>query len=257
MAIIEMDYQVIEVNELNISDVPQAICFINPNHPSFNKKVDWLRSQFRSGLKIKLLYVDGDKKPAGYIEYVPGEFCWRAVQAKGYMFIHCLYINGNKFKNKGLGKALLDLVESDAKESSGVAVLTSDAAFMANRQLFIKHGYSVVAESGKDQLLVKQFKKAPLPELGNCLDSLSRYKDLTILYSAQCPWVARFIDEINTVLESYRIHADIIEITTPEQAQQAPSLYSVFNLIFNGKLLADRYISTTRFKNIINKELKK
>lgn len=35
----------------------------------------------------------------------------------------------------------------------------------------------------------------------------------------------------------------------------APSIYATFNLINNGKLLADHYISLTRFNNIIKKEL--
>jgi hypothetical protein len=46
----------------------------------------------------------------------------------------------------------------------------------------------------------------------------------------------------------------ITELKTPADAQNAPSLYSVFNLINNGKLLADRYISLTRFNNILKKE---
>ncbi|MCP4751421.1 MAG: hypothetical protein GY866_11040 [Proteobacteria bacterium] len=40
-----------------------------------------------------------------------------------------------------------------------------------------------------------------------------------------------------------------------EDAQKAPSLYGVFNLIYKGKLLADRNISITRFKNIVKKEI--
>lgn len=251
-----MKYRIVDVNENNIRDYPQAICFINPNHPSFSHKIAWLESQFKYGLKIKLLYVDGEKKPVGFIEYVPGEFCWRAVQANGYMFIHCLYVNGNKFKNHGIGKTLLELVEQDAREMAGVAVLVSDASFMATRSLFLKNGYQVVAETGKDQLLVKQFRDAPLPALTNNKENLEKYTNLTILYSAQCPWVARFIDEVNPLLESYGIKADIIEIRTPGEAQQAPSAYGVFNLVYNGKVLADRYISVTRFKNIMDKEIR-
>jgi hypothetical protein len=52
------------------------------------------------------------------------------------------------------------------------------------------------------------------------------------------------------------LEIDIVELKTAEQAQQAPSLYAVFNLVNDGKLLADHYISNTRFLNIVNKELK-
>jgi hypothetical protein len=48
----------------------------------------------------------------------------------------------------------------------------------------------------------------------------------------------------------------VTELKNAEQAQNAPSIYATFNLIYNGKLLIDHYISNTRFLNIINKELK-
>jgi hypothetical protein len=47
----------------------------------------------------------------------------------------------------------------------------------------------------------------------------------------------------------------VTELKTAHDAQNAPSLYTVFNLVYNGKLLVDHYVSTTRFQNIIKKEL--
>ena len=135
----------------------------------------------------------------------------------------------------------------------GVTVVTSDGSFMANREIFLKSGYCVIAESGKEQLLVKKFKDGPQPSINNWKNELKKYQGLTIIYSKQCPWVARFIEEVKPILKNYKLKPNIIELNT---AYQAPSLYSVFNLIFDGKLLADRYISTTRFLNIVKKEIK-
>jgi len=39
-------------------------------------------------------------------------------------------------------------------------------------------------------------------------------------------------------------------------AQDAPSIYATFNVVYDGKLLVDHYISSKRFLNIINKEIK-
>lgn len=249
-----MNTRIVQVTADNIKDYPQAICFINPKHPQFHHKMDWLNEQFKNGLIIKLLFIEDVKRPVGFIEYVPGEFCWRAVDAKEYMFIHCLYTNGKKFQHQGLGHLLLNEVENDAKDKMGIAAVTSDAAFMATRELFLKHGYNVIAESGKEQLVVKQFKNGPSPFF--TADPQSRnHEGLVILYSKQCPWIARFIDEIQPVLVEKGLDSTIIEIKTYKQAQQTPSVYGAFNLIYNGKILADRYISTTRFKNIIEKEI--
>ena len=249
------EIQLIEVTPENISDHPQSICFINPKHEFYEKKIEWYINQYKVGLRIKLLYIEGEKKPVGFIEYVPGENCWRAVDAKGYMFIHCLWINGNKYKGLGLGTKLLVSVEQEAKKMLGSVALVSDKAFMASKGLFIKNNYEVVAESGTEQLLVKTFKSAPPPTIRDWHSELKKYQGLVFLYSKQCPWVARFIGEVKPFLEDLKLSPKVIELETPQEAQRAPSLYSGFNLIYNGKLLADRYISTTRFINIVKKEI--
>jgi hypothetical protein len=44
----------------------------------------------------------------------------------------------------------------------GVAVVTSDKSFMASKEIFMKNGYNIISESGKEQLTAKRFiKKAP------------------------------------------------------------------------------------------------
>ena len=251
-----MEVSVVDIAAKNLKDHPQVICFINPKHPFYDKKIHWLTDQMRLGLKIKLLYPDSMKKPVGFIESVPGEYCWRAVSAKDYLFIHCLWINGKPLQHHGLGTRLIESVEKEAGEKLGVAVVTSDTSFMANKDIFLKNDYSVVSESGKEQLLVKQFRKGPLPAINPWQKALESYQGLHMIYSSQCPWVARFIEEVKPVLEEFGLNPQIAELKTAEQAQQAPSLYASFNLIYNGKLLADRYISVTRFRNIVKKEIR-
>lgn len=248
--------KIVDVTSENISEHPQVICFINPKHESYNLKMDWLKEHFEEGLKIKLLYLNQQKKAVGFIEYIPGEFAWRAVDAKGYTFIHCIWTYGKKNQNKGLGKYLIEEVEKDAKGTNGVAVITSDKAFMATKEIFLKNGFQLVEECGKEQLLVKPFKKAPSPKFKNWEDELQKYQGLHILYSKQCPWVARSIIEFQAIFEEKGLSVNVKELKTPQEAQKAPSIYSMFNFIYNGKILSDRYISTTRLKNILNKEFK-
>ncbi|MBN2030586.1 GNAT family N-acetyltransferase [bacterium] len=246
---------IVEVTADNIAEHPQAICFINPKHPLYHKKADWLKKQFKNGLKIKLLYIKNEKRAIGFIEYVPGEYCWRSVDAKGYMFIHCLWTNGKKYQHQGLGSLLIQEAEKDARNMLGVAVVTSDESFMANKKIFLKSGYTLMSESGKEQLMVKLFKKGPIPHINDSKSELKKYKGLTIVYSKQCPWVARFIEEVKPILKEKKMNPTVIKLKTPDEAQNSPSLYGVFNLIKDGRLLADRYISTTRFLNILKKEI--
>lgn len=69
----EQQYQIVTVDETNLSEHPQAICFINLKHPTYRIKAEWLVERFREGLRIKMLYVEGQKRPVGFLEYVPGE----------------------------------------------------------------------------------------------------------------------------------------------------------------------------------------
>ena len=248
---------IIDVNEENISQYPPT-CFLNPNNVGYQIKAEWLKQRFSEGLKIKLLYLENDKKCHGFIEYVSGEYAWRAVEAKDYLFIHCIWVSPNKFKNKGYGALLVEECIKDAEKQgkAGVAVIASEGPFMAKKELFLKNGFNEVQESGVFTLLVKQLRKAAEPKFKDCENQLSHYKGLNIAYSNQCPWVARFMSELGEIIEKKGLKIDIVELKTPEQAQEAPSIYAVFNMVNDGKLLADHYISNTRFLNIVNKELK-
>lgn len=248
---------IIDVNEANISQYPPT-CFLNPKNVGYQIKTEWLKERFKEGLKIKLLYLENDKKSHGFIEYVPGEYAWRAVEAKDYLFIHCIWVSPNKYKNKGYGSLLVEECVKDAEKQgkAGVAVITSDGAFMANKALFLKKGFREVQKSGIFTLLVKQLRKAPEPKFKDSENQLSNYEELTIIYSNQCPWVARFMSELPETIAENDLKVNVVELKTAEQAQAAPSIYAVFNLANEGTLLADHYISNTRFKNIMKKELK-
>jgi L-amino acid N-acyltransferase YncA len=248
---------VIDVNEENISQYPPT-CFLNPKNIGYQIKAEWLKERFSEGLKIKLLYFENDKKCHGFIEYAPGEYAWRAVEAKDYLFIHCIWVSPNKFKNKGYGSLLVAECIKDAEKQgkAGVAVIASEGPFMAKKALFLKNGFREVQASGVFTLLVKQLRKAADPKFKDCDNQLRSYEGLKLVYSNQCPWVARFMSELGETIKGKGLKIDIVELKTAEQAQDAPSIYAVFNLVNDGKLLADHYISNTRFLNIVNKELK-
>jgi hypothetical protein len=128
---------------------------------------------------------------------------------------------------------------------------------MAKKDLFIKNGFDLAEEKNEFQLLVKNFgKKVTVPRFINSEDVLKKYHGWHIVYSRQCPWVARFVEEVKPIIKKQGLKINFHEITTAKEAQQAPSIYSTFSLIKDGQLLADRYISTTRFLNIIKKEYK-
>lgn len=59
---------------------------------------------------------------------------------------------------------------------------------------------------------------------------------------------------LNTAMD-YDIDLKITKLETAQEAKNAPSGYGVFSLLHDGKLLEDHYLSATRFRNILKKEL--
>ncbi len=251
----KLQITMVETNETNLSKFPPA-CFMNYSHPGCSLKQEWVRSQFNHGLKIKHLFVKDERKSVGFIEYIDGEHCWRAVQASGYLFIHCLWVTPNKYKKHGLGSLLLADCCADAEllGKRGVAVVAGNGSFIADKSLFLKNGFVEVATTKSGySLLVKMLQSGDPPYFTAWEAQLARVSGFQLLYSNQCPWVARAIPELQEVAAEAGVALQVTELKSPKEAQNAPSIYGVFNLIYDGKLLADHYISTTRFKNILKK----
>lgn len=249
--------KIIDVDEKNIDQYP-AKCFLNPKHEGYRTKQDWLKQNFKNGLKIKQLYSDEKNKNIGFIEYTDGAFAWRGVNAKDYLFIHCIWISPNSYKLKGYGSMLVNEVVKEAEKTgkNGVAVITSEGSFMAGKDLFEKNGFTSVASFPPSfHLMVKTLKKGNTPTFTDTQKQLKGFKGLHIIYSNQCPWVSRSIQELGGVIKKYGLDVTFTELKNATDAQNAPSPYATFSLIYNGRLLADHYISTTRFENIIKKEL--
>jgi len=97
----------------------------------------------------------------GMLEYIPGKYCWRPVEASGYLFIHCIFVGFRKeYKGKGYTSLMVDECVEDASRQgiAGVAAVTRKGPFMAGKELFLKKGFKVADRADPDfELLVKKF----------------------------------------------------------------------------------------------------
>lgn len=228
-------------------------------HPGRQEKRCWLEANIEHGLRAKALTAP-DGQPCGYMEYLPGEYAWRGVDAAGYMLIHCIWIYSKQHQRKGWGSVLVSDCLEDAKQAgmSGVAVIAREGPWMADRRLFLANGFEAADTAQPDyELLVRKFNKtAPLPSFKkDWSQKLQQYgQGLTIIRSSQCPHIAKFAADIaETAEHEYQIKPKVIDLLSYHEAQQAPTPYAVFSLIYNGRLLADHQISRTRFRNIMEK----
>ncbi len=247
--------KLITINPDNINQYEWTSCFINQKEPCVKDHTQWLVQQFKKGLVIKLLVKQDESRPVAFIEYLPSKNALRAIEAKNYFVIQCIWVHGKKNKGQGLASKLIQDCLNHAKldKKDGVAVIASKSSFMAKKDIFIKNGFKEIESVEPSfSLLVKTLSKSSkLPKIKKYQEQLTKYQGWHILYSKQCPWVLRYIKDYKKIAEQYELDLKVTELKTAQEVQNAPSLYAVFNLVHDGQLLADHYISATRFENIL------
>lgn len=255
MAKSQPEIQVIDVTARNVADAG-IYCIKDKKAPGFKAKLDWFKSKFNKGLKIKIV-IDKTGKQLGFIEYLPSEAAWRPIKADNYFFIHCIAVFGKEAREKGTGRLLISQCEEDARENNkaGICTMSSDGPWMADKTIFEKNGFTVADRLGRFELMVKLFDtKAKKPAFIDWTKQLAKYKGWHLVYSNQCPWHCKAITEIKQSASENGIKLKIKELLTPDEAKLAPSGFGTFSLIKDGKLLADHYISRTRFENILREQ---
>ena len=250
------DIEIIDLTPENIVDY--GVCGYKDvsKHLELRRKIDWFKEYYPKGLRIKVIL----SKKGGYqgmLEYIPGKYAHRPVDADGYMFIHCVFVGfKNEFKSKGHASSLIDECVKDAKSANmhGVAVVTRNGPFMAKKDIFLKKGFSLVDEANPDfELLVLRFNQnATIPKFKNM--SLEKFsKELTIIRSAQCPYSVKNVQAILETAKKLNIKANLIDLKDSESAQQTPCAFGTFCIIYNNEIISHHPISNTRFQNIMRK----
>lgn len=222
-----------------------------------NKKIEWYKKRYQEGLRI-LIAKDKDGKNAGFIEYVPGEYSWRTINAKGYLMIQCLQI-AKRETRKGYGKLLLEHCLEEGNRYDGIAIVTSSKPWVNDKNFFTRNGFKVVDKAPPYfELVVKQTNtEAPLPMFNSGWgDRAKSYGNgVTVTYSDQCPFIDGALKNIESAAKECAQPIQLQKIETSKQAQEAPSPYGTFNIILNGKVLTHRILDTERYIQLIRSEL--
>ncbi len=252
------DIEIIDLTPENIADY--GVCGYKDveKHLELRRKIDWFKKYYPEGLRIKAIL----SKTGGYqgmIEYIPGRYAHRPVDAAGYMFIHCIFVGFKKqFKGKGYASSLIDSCIQEATNINmyGVAVVTRKGSFMADKDIFLKKGFIPVDSAKPDfELLVLKFDKAATDPKFKTFSPDKYNNGLTILRSPQCPYSVKNVDAILNTAKKLKIKADLIEIEDSETAQQTPCAFGTFCIIHNNEVISHHPISNTRFENIMAKRL--
>ena len=227
------------------------------NNEGLRNKIDWFNKYYQKGLRIKAI-VSREGECRGTIEYLPGKYAHRPVDAGRFLFIQCVFSGYQKeYKGQGYGSRLIDecLKEARLGGFQGVAAVARKGPFMVHDTIFLKKGFRIVDVMEPDfELLALKFDAgAKDPKFRNVAGNVDGYKNgLTILRSAQCPYSVK---NVNAILETARtkmkLEAKLVDLKDASSVQNAPCAFGTFCIIYNGKVISHHPISPTRFVNIM------
>jgi GNAT superfamily N-acetyltransferase len=130
-------------------------------------KATWYSKYKDKGLRVKIA-VDDDGHPGGMIQYLPIEES--SVEGQGLYFIPCIWVHGHKegrgnFQKKGMGSALLEAAEADARSlgAKGMAAWGLWLPFWMKASWFKKHGYRKADRDSMKVLVWKKFEESAEP----------------------------------------------------------------------------------------------
>jgi len=247
-----IDIEIKDLTPENITDY--GVCGYKDiaKHLELRRKVEWFKEYYPKGLRIKII-LSKNGSYQGMIEYIPGKYAHRPVDAEEYMFIHCIFAGfKNEFKNKGYGSFLIDECINDAKNKNmhGVAVVTRKGSFMAKKDIFIKKGFEIVDEAKPDfELLALKFNDNIKSPKFKEMKLYKQGKGLTIIRSPQCPYSVKNVDAILKTAKIMNIKTNLDELKDSASAQLTPCAFGTFCIIYNGEVISHHPISNTRFEN--------
>ncbi|MBN2002248.1 MAG: GNAT family N-acetyltransferase [Anaerolineae bacterium] len=251
----ENTFELITVNAENV-DKLGFFCYMSKRKaPGYAQKRAWLAARFTEGLKILMVHETGGRT-VGFIEYIPGEYAWRAVNAPGYMLIHCLWVVG-KGKGKGYGTRLIEACLEDARAQGmhGVATVATDRVWMAKKDIFIKNGFEEIDQAPPAfHLLVRRFDDAPLPTFpGDWEARQAKFgAGLTIVRTPQCPYVDDAVNGMAQVAQEKGLPTKIVELRSAQEVRDlSPTPYGVFGIVLDGKLFTYHYLLPKDFEKFL------
>jgi N-acetylglutamate synthase-like GNAT family acetyltransferase len=251
------DITVINLNPVTIADY--GVCGYNDikKHVELRRKIRWFAEYYPKGVRIKALVIETGGYQ-GMIEYIPGRYAHRPVEADDYLFIHCIFVGFKKeYKGRGFASLLIDECCKEAKKAGmhGVAVVTRKGSFMAKKDIFVKKGFVVVDTAAPDfDLLALKFDQyAPDPKFRDMHKALKRYaQGLVILRSPQCPYTEKNVmGIIESAQTTFNLDAALVELDDARAVQESPCPFGTFCIIHDGEIISHHPISKTRFENIM------
>lgn len=258
---IKGDYvNIISITGKNI-DSEHICCAIGndkENKARSQTKKDWMKEQFKSGLRFKRL----DERGKVFIEYMPIESVWKPLVGHNYMVINCLWVSG-QFKGKGWATELINECIKDAKESKmdGIAVVTSSKVkpFLTDKKFYLKRGFEVIDTAlPYFELLALKFDSnvqnpafTEKAKTGEC----DIKEGFTFIYSNQCVFMEEYVGLLNNIVKEMKEKATVIKLNSYDEAQSKGSPFGTLGIYYNGRFITHELMTEAKFRSLVEKTI--
>ncbi|WP_438496278.1 GNAT family N-acetyltransferase [Paenibacillus sp. IHBB 3054] len=217
-------------------------------------KKQWLSERMEEGL---VLYRLNDRAKV-FIEYLPAEKAWIPLNAPNYMYINCLWVSG-RHKDNGHSKQLLDKCKADAQAlgMDGIVHIVSKKKmpYLSDKRFFEHMGFQITDEADPyfELAVLKWNDEGEHPSFAHSVKSAPASGDgICIYYTAQCPFAVGVLEDLRSVAKERGIPFTAHLLTTREEAQAAPSIWTTFSLFLNGTFITHEIMSPGKFAKLLD-----
>lgn len=225
------------------------ICCAMSGKQSLAKK-QWMKDRFDEGL----VFYRSTERGKCFIEYIPAENAWVPIEAKGYLFINCLWIAGS-LKGQGFSNDLLDECIRDARSSGrkGLCILSSSRRkkeFLSDPKYMKYKGFMVAdeTETGINLLYLPLCEDAVVPKFRECAKHPeAKEEGYVIYYTDQCPFTCYWVPRVVEAAAEHGIEIKTVHITDKETARNMTAPVTTYALFKDGKFVTQSIQSDKKF----------
>lgn len=248
-----MEY--IYVTKDNIENEHICCAISNNKDVQVSSKKAWLKARFEDGL----VFLKSIERGKCFIEYIPAENAWNPIDARGYMYIDCLWVSGS-LKGHGYSDDLLSACIEDSKKQGkkGLCILSSakKKPFLADPKFLKYKGFKESDEADNGiQLWYYPFEEnAEKPVFKECAKHPHIDEEGYVLYyTNQCPFNGKYVPIVEKTAIENNIPFKSIHITSKEEAQNAPTPITTYALFKDGNYITNEQMNDKKFLKLASK----
>lgn len=250
--------ELVKLSHENIDREHICCAIANEKDIQVVSKKNWLRERLDEGL----VFLKGNVRGKCFIEYIPAEYAWAPIEAKGYLYIDCLWVSG-QFKGHGYSNLLLDACIKDSKEKGkkGLVILSSKKkmGYLSDPKYMKYKGFETAdtADPYFELMYLPFDPNTDKPRFQNTVHVHENIpKGFVLYYTNQCPFTAKYVPLLENMAKARNAVFQSVHIQTREEAQNAPTPFTTFSLFYDGQLITHEILSEKKFEKIlVSKEL--